>query len=129
MDLMRRRREMMKMKPYWDYIFYPVPKSDTDTLTFLTKRINVSAGQTVKIETLKGTSAETSYKSQGYAYDARGCGGSYNNSNTGGRIAEFTVDITANGYIAIGGRYTIQDGTYSSNNDIFRGHYIKVKIS
>lgn len=113
----------------WDYVFYPTPMSDTDRFTFLTKRIAVTAGQTVTIEAQKCTSAEANFKTQGYYYDARGCGGDYFNTNKGTTVQTFEVNIEANGYITIGGRYTVQDGSYSGPSDIFRGYYIKVKVS
>lgn len=53
MDLMRRRREMMKMKPYWDYIWEPDGTAEGKNV-ITTKRIlkyypNLAVGDTFKV--------------------------------------------------------------------------------
>lgn len=116
MNLMRRRREMMKVKPYWDYVF---TRGASGYYTAIP--VSVKAGQTIVIEFSSSTNTN------GYIYYCDNSGvisPNYQRTSSSALKAggTMTKEIFRDGILYFG---TNNNGSQYYN---FRGDYIKVHI-
>lgn len=127
MNLMRRRREMMKMKPYWDYILLPnedgrIPAKNIylngdvgDTTTFV---IEYSATKTTNV--FAGCVYSTANTSMGSPQHLGATIGVHSVTKTVTKQSIYMGDR-----IVFSGWYSYSDGTM---NRAMYGDYIKIHV-